>query len=134
MKKIIRIFVIATIMTCGSTMIFAEETEQKPAPETTALQDAVFSIPSLTEESAKSITLALAEIEGITATKPDLENKKFSVTFDTQKLTKEKLEEAVKKSAADATLESVNPASSQAAKHDCGKCPSRKTCAKANNS
>lgn len=127
---------LTTLFICSISIVClaADEVKDQSEAAKSTLQDAVFSIPNLTEELAKSLTLSLAEIPGTAATKPDLENKKLTVTFDSTQSTKEKIEEAVKKTAPDAKLESVTENTSSQVKHDCGKCPSRKTCTKSEKS
>jgi copper chaperone CopZ len=135
MRRLIFLCFILMVLSIPSFVITAtdEATNQAEAAKST-LQDAVFAVPNLSDDLAKSLTLSLAEIAGIAATKPDLEAKKFTVTFDSTKTSKEKIEEAIKKIAPDSKLETVTATTSNPVKHDCGKCPSKKTCTKSEKS
>ncbi len=101
--------------------------EAAKGPET-----AVFAVSGLKDEAlVKNLNAALAKEAGVVAAKADAEGGKFMVTFEPGKTNPETLGKAIAKVSPNAKFEKVQGADPAAAKHDCGKCPSKAACGKA---
>ncbi|HPR62782.1 MAG TPA: cation transporter [Thermoanaerobaculia bacterium] len=101
-----------------------------PAGDAKAPETAVFQVQNLKDEAVvKKLTQSLATIEGVVSAKADAENSQFLVTFEPAKTNPEALTQALTKIDPQTKLEKVQPADANAAKHDCGKCPSKDKCA-----
>ena len=96
-------------------------------------ETAVYVIPGLTDQAVvKSLTTELGKQTGVVSAKADAEAGKFLVTFESAKLSSDDLTKAVAKISPESKFEKVQPAAQDAtAKHDCSKCPSKGSCAKA---
>ena len=121
------VFALATFPLAAEKPATAQAGGTKGGAET-----AVFSVPGLKDEAVvKSLTAALAKEPGVVSAKADAAAGKFLVTFEPGKTGKAALEQAVIKVVPASKLETVGPADAKdAAKHDCGKCPSKATCEK----
>jgi hypothetical protein len=102
----------------------------QPAEAPKGPETAVFEIAGLKDEAVvKKLTAALAEEAGVLSAKADAEAGRFLVTFEPGKTGPEALTKALAKAEPGAKLEKIQPADPKAAKHDCGKCPSKSKCA-----
>ena len=103
------------------------------AGATKGAETAVFTVPGLKDDAVvKSLAASLAKEPGVVSAKPDAAAGKFLVTYDSGKTSTASLEKAMAKVAPASKLEKVGAADPKdAAKHDCGKCPSKSTCSKA---
>lgn len=103
---------------------------EKPAEAPKGPETAVFEVAGLKDEAlVKKLTMALAGEAGVLTAKADAEAGRFLVTFEPGKTNPEALTKALEKAEAGAKFEKVQPADPKAAKHDCGKCPSKSKCA-----
>lgn len=123
--------VLALVLTLA-TFPLAAEKAAAPAAGAKGAETAVFAVPGLKDEAVvKSLTLALAKEPGVMSAKADAAAGKFLVTFEPGKTGKASLEQAMAKVVPAAKLERIGPADAKdAAKPDCGKCPSKATCEK----
>lgn len=111
----------------GETVTAPAKSEAAKGPET-----AVFAVPDLKDPAiVKSLNTALAKEAGVVSAKAEAADGKFLVTFEPGKTTPETLTKAIVKVSPQAKFEKVQGADPAAAKHDCGKCPSKATCGKA---
>jgi hypothetical protein len=111
----------------GDTVTTPVKNETAKGPEI-----AIFAVPGLKDEAlVKNLTSALAKDDGVVAAKADAEAGKFMVTFEPAKTTPEALTKTVVSISPESKFEKVQPADPAAAKHDCGKCPSKNKCGKA---
>lgn len=93
-------------------------------------ETAVFQVPNLKDSDVvKKLTKVLADEAGVLSAKADAEAGQFLVTFEPGKIGSEELAKVLAKVAPEAKLDKVQPADPKAAKHDCGKCPSKAKCA-----
>jgi hypothetical protein len=124
--------VLALVLALGAFPLAAEKPATAPADAAKGAETAVFSVPGLKDEAVvKSLTVALAKEPGVMSAKADAAAGKFLVTFEPGKTGKASLEQAMAKVVPAAKLEKIGPADAKdAAKHDCGKCPSKATCEK----
>jgi hypothetical protein len=108
---------------------FAGETATAPKEAAKGPEVAVFAVPGLTDAAlVKSLSASLAKEAGVLSAKADAEGGKFLVTFEPGKTTPEALGKALATVSPQAKFEKVQPADPAAAKHDCGKCPSKASC------
>lgn len=130
--KPIRSFALALVLALSMFPLAAEKAATAPAAGPKGAETAVFAVPGLKDEAVvKSLTLALAKEPGVISAKADAAAGKFLVTFEPGKSGKASLEQAVAKVVPAARLEKIGPADAKdAAKADCGKCPSKATCEK----
>jgi hypothetical protein len=92
---------------------------------------AAYSVPKIEEGTVvKDLGQALAETPGIVSATPDKEKGQLKVTFEPAKTNPEVILKALVAVNADVKLVGVAAADGKAAKHDCGKCPMAKSCAK----
>ncbi len=91
---------------------------------------AVFKVPNLDVALAKQLVKTLAELDGITAAKPDTNAGTMAVTFSPAKVKAKQISEAMAKVAPEVSLESIGPVDAKQAKGKCGGCPHKKACAK----
>ena len=109
---------------------FAGETATAPKEAAKGPEVAVFAVPGLTDAAlVKSLSASLAKETGVVAAKADAAAGKFMVTFEPGKTTPEALGKALATVSSEAKFEKVQAADTTAAKHDCGKCPSKASCA-----
>lgn len=109
--------------------VFAGDAATAPKEAAKGPEVAVFAVPGLTDAAlVKSLSASLAKEAGVVAAKADAEGGKFLVTFEPGKTTPEALGKALATVSPQAKFEKVQPADAAAAKHDCGKCPSKASC------
>jgi hypothetical protein len=117
------------ILVCLSASALAGETPTTTAAKNDAAETASYSVPVPLEGNlVKDLGKALQDKPGILSASVDKENARFAVTFETGKTNPDEILKALTAVNKDVKLEGVTPASPKAAKHDCGKCPSAKSC------
>ncbi|MBN2385259.1 hypothetical protein JXQ70_20480 [bacterium] len=141
LMKRLTVVVLALFVLSSSSLIALADEPDTQSPQATCqkaetpveAQVAVYAVPNLTEEVVTKLVDILKENKGIAKARPDFEKKQLIVVFD-QKLTDQtKIKESLVIAVPETTLESVRKADEKDLKHDCGKCPSKKTCSKAKN-
>ena len=135
MKKIGIVSLVVALMglTCfaiaaaDAPPVAGETAKAAPAQET-----AVYAVPGIEKGTTiKDLSKAIGEKPGIVSAQADKEKGVFKVTFDKSKTNPQEILKALTAVTADIKLDSVSPADPKAAsKHDCGKCPSKKSCGK----
>ena len=124
MNRRIALFLLIALLSLPALAV-DKAAEAPKGPET-----AVFEVSGLKDAAlVKKLTLALADEAGILTAKADAEAGRFLVTFEPGKTNPEALTKALAKAEHGAKFEKVQPADAKAAKHDCGKCPSKSKCA-----
>ncbi len=95
---------------------------------------ATYSVPDLDSAVVHKIAKAIAGQPGVSLATPDLENKQFSVVYDSSKLEQDKLSEAITSVSPDSKLVGVSAAPAPAAPSKHAGCPAAKRakCSKAN--
>ena len=122
------------VMILGLLVLSLALSAASPAPvqpaEKPAAETATYSVPGLDQEAlVKSLSKSLAEKPGIVGAQADKVKGTFAVTFETAKIDAEQILKALVAVAPEVKLQGVAPAATTAAaKHDCGKCPSRSSC------
>jgi hypothetical protein len=127
MNRCTALFILTALLALAALPVLAgtAPAEAAKGPET-----AVFEVAGLKDEAlVKKLTLALADEPGILTAKADSEAGRFLVTFEPGKTSPDALTKALAKAEPGAKLEKVQPADPKAAKHDCGKCPTKAKCA-----
>lgn len=130
--KPFRNLVLALVLALATFPLSAEKAATEQAAGAKGAETAVFAVPGLKDDAVvKSLTLALAKEPGVMSAKADAAAGKFLVTFEPGKTGKASLEQAMTRVVPAARLEKIGPADAKdAAKTDCGKCPSKATCEK----
>jgi len=125
-KAVAAILVLAAVSAFAGDAVTAPAVKESPkGPEV-----AIFTVPGLTDAAlVKSLSASLAKETGVVAAKADAAAGKFMVTFEPGKTTPEALGKALATVSSEAKFEKVQAADTTAAKHDCGKCPSKASCA-----
>lgn len=108
---------------------------QHAGVDDTALETAVFSVPDITDEGVRKLTAALADLPGVVSAKADSESAALMVTFKPAASGPNDILSALTAIDPQVTLQSVGEAREDAAPagHDCGGCPMRHQCGKADH-
>ncbi len=120
----VRLIAIALTLAFAAPAFAGEAHPAKPMPQTPKV--ALYRVPSLTEDLAKTIVKALAVDPGVLGATPSLKDSTLAVTFDANKTTPERIHERIG-TVAEASLVKVSDAP-PTAHGGCGRCPSRRTC------
>ena len=122
---------LAAVLVLAAVSVFAGDAVTAPATKEAAKAQevAIFSVPGLTDAAlVKNLSASLAKETGVVAAKADAAAGKFMVTFEPGKTSPEALGKALATVSSEAKFEKVQAADTTAAKHDCGKCPSKASC------
>lgn len=123
-KALVLVFALSVL-----TLALSAETPAPVQPTKPATEVATYTVPGLDQDvTLKSLSKSLAEKPGILGAQADKAKGTFAVTFETAKTDADQILKALATVAPDAKLQGVAPAGEKAAKHDCGKCPSRSSC------
>lgn len=131
MKTRTLILTAALAALCTLTLVAAENPPAAPAATKAAAQEtAIYSVPDLAKGTlVKDLSKAVAGKPGVVSAQADTEKGQFMVTFEAGKTNPDEILKAVSAVAPKAKFEKAGPADPKsAAKHDCGKCPSKSTC------
>jgi hypothetical protein len=125
------IAILALTALCAVSLLAAENPPAPPAdPKAGAQETAIYSVPDLAKGTlVKDLSKAVAAKPGVVSAQADTEKGQFMVTFEPGKTNPQEILKAVSGVAPKAKFEKAGPADPKAAaKHDCGKCPSKSTC------
>lgn len=121
---------VLTLVLMLSALAVVAETPAPAKAETPAAETATYTVPGLDQEATlKSLSKSLKDLSGIVSARADAEGGTFAVTFEPGKTNPDEILKAVNTVAPEAKLKGVGSADPKAAaKHDCGKCPSKSSC------
>ena len=119
------------IATTCVLMLTACSTAAEPTADATApaAEIATYAIPDLDDELGKTLAMAMAEVEGVDAARPDTDEGLFEVTFKPGATDPAAILTAVQAVSVEATLQGVAPVEG-GKKKDCGGCPKKHKCPK----
>ncbi len=108
---------------------------QQAGVDDTVLETAVFSVPDITDEGVRKLTAALADLPGVVSAKADRKSAALMVTFKPAAAGPKEILSALTAIDPQVTLQNVGDARDDAAPagHDCGGCPMRNQCGKADH-
>ena len=123
------VLMLTACSTAAAPTADATPTEEATEAAAPAAEIATYAIPDLDDELGKTLAMAMAEVEGVDAARPDTDEGLFEVTFKPGATDPAAILTAVQAVSVEATLQGVAPVEG-GKKKDCGGCPKKHKCPK----